>query len=331
MKKFALQYMLFIIFMILQLGAKSQATLLGNNTILPNRYLGWDASTTADLQIKHNAPNQPIIFSTSNVEAMRIHPDRKISLGTPLINNHARLTILQSSKTRGITAYNSNMDNNYTNISIESSIVLGTNQTTNARNFGIKAISVANNSQKYNIGVDGFANYGQSNYGVYAFAPIAPNNLAGFFNGDVLYIGGSFTFSDLNLKINIEPIENSRELLLSLNPKRYYFNSEVENLNLPENEQFGFIAQEIQEVFPHLVREIHSPSYPISDTEEDVSALDFKAVNYTQIIPLLLGCSKTQDQMIEANGTSIQEILFRVDLLENSLIKDDASSDPNHN
>ncbi len=77
--------------------------------------------------------------------------------------------------------------------------------------------------------------------------------------------------SDERLKVNIEDIPNSSlDKLMQIQPKQYNFKNDDEKLL-----RYGFIAQEVEKLFPSLVSTPEDPESP-------------KTVNYLDIIPLLL-------------------------------------------
>jgi hypothetical protein len=63
-----------------------------------------------------------------------------------------------------------------------------------------------------------------------------------------------FTSSDFNLKSNIEDLDFSfNEKIMNLLPKQYTYKSDKD-----QKIHYGFIAQELEEKFPELVKEISS-------------------------------------------------------------------------
>ena len=117
-------------------------------------------------------------------------------------------------------------------------------------------------------------------------------SIAGYFSGDVK-VTGTLTAttinnsSDLRLKDNISNIkEPATSLLNSLNPISFTFKSDS-MLYLKEGEEkrmhYGFIAQEVKELFPNLV------------TEDGAGYL---SVNYIELIPLLVHVVKQQQMQI---------------------------------
>lgn len=76
--------------------------------------------------------------------------------------------------------------------------------------------------------------------------------------------------SDIRLKENIENIsQNDKDKLLQLVPKTYNFIKDEKKVK-----RYGLIAQEVEELFPEIVK---------TDTDNDI-----KALNYIEFIPLLI-------------------------------------------
>ncbi|MCB0774275.1 MAG: tail fiber domain-containing protein, partial [Flavobacteriales bacterium] len=98
-------------------------------------------------------------------------------------------------------------------------------------------------------------------YGVHGTAPVDTNSWAGYFQGKVRatnYMMASmyYTYSDASIKAGVENIEQAdvSAKLAALVPRRYHFTPEAqERFGLPAGEQFGFLAQEVEGVFPELV------------------------------------------------------------------------------
>ncbi len=91
-------------------------------------------------------------------------------------------------------------------------------------------------------------------------------------------------FSDIRLKTNIVPIENSLNKLKELNAISYnYKNDSSFFLKSGNQKKIGFSAQEVQSVFPELV------------TEER----GYLALNYVGLIPILTEAIKEQQNQIE--------------------------------
>jgi hypothetical protein len=139
---------------------------------------------------------------------------------------------------------------------------------------------------------------------------------AGYFNGDV-HVNGNLTWtSDERTKKNVNNLSGALALVNALQPKSYEFKGEA-GLNLPEGEQYGFLAQELEQVMPGLVKTIEHPQAtednlePVSEEAaangetgepaiEEGETQELKAVNYVALIPVLVQAIKEQQQEIEA-------------------------------
>ena len=98
------------------------------------------------------------------------------------------------------------------------------------------------------------------------------------FNGDI-YVNGSYSSSDARYKKNIAPLDNALESVLRLRGVSYDWDREkFPQQNFSNDKQMGFIAQEVETIFPQLV----------------MTAPDgYKAVNYTGVIPVLVEAVKS--------------------------------------
>jgi hypothetical protein len=118
---------------------------------------------------------------------------------------------------------------------------------------------------RQNVGVRGEASATQGGQaiGVYAKAEGTGQQIGLYAEGNqaILYFGGAggtgfpITLSDASLKSEIATLEGATEILNQLSAKTYFMNNpDNRNLYLDEGLQFGFLAQEIQEVLPDIVK-----------------------------------------------------------------------------
>jgi hypothetical protein len=161
-----------------------------------------------------------------------------------------------------------------------------------------------------NYGVYGSANTECSNcpnaaYGVYGTAtlvnPACQQAWAGYFNGRGFLLNGPWTYSDENLKTNVNGLSSSLEKINALKMYSYNFNVDINNgLNLPTEVQYGPLAQELMEIFPEMVTPATQP--PTIDENGNIinEGGTFLAVNTTQLIPHLV--------------TAIQELKAQLDV-----------------
>ena len=143
--------------------------------------------------------------------------------------------------------------------------------------------------------------------------------MAGFFNGDV-YISGAFGPSDINLKENIDTIVDALSIIKQLKPKSFdYKHSSYPSMNLPNGKQFGLIAQEVETVIPELISNNTQPAKLDSVGNVIVPAVNFKGLEYQQLIPFLIKAIQEQQNTINNYKTrdSIQDV--RLTALENAI------------
>jgi len=204
--------------------------------------------------------------------------------------------------------------------------VFSSNEATNNQNIG--SFNSASNGTDFNIGVVGLAAgpsnapiapftfhsiYPQTNIGVYGTSSLPTgyttpsNNWAGWFDNDVMINGtgyntsfGIFT-SDRKFKREIKTIENASDIIGRLNPSTYFMKTDNEfGLNFNSNKQFGFISQEVEEVLPDLVVNVHKPEYKDHNGELITKEVDYKGLNYMGFIALLTkGMQEQQQQIVE--------------------------------
>ncbi len=160
---------------------------------------------------------------------------------------------------------------------------------TNGDIFRVENQSLTGSSAAFRIRGDGKTGVGLINSG-YIFTV----------NGSALAFGGSWTPSDKRLKENIRVITDPVEKLKELRGVRYEYR-ETEKLPVEMHGQpsVGIIAQEVEQVFPELVRE--------SD--------GIMAVNYDGLIGLLIESQKEQQE-------SLEELLSEISEMENELAND---------
>ena len=191
-------------------------------------------------------------------------------------------------------------------------------------------------AQKENVGVEGIANspvnnptvnYGgrfiadsavQSNLGIWAEAPInTGSNYAAWFEGDINVTGMTYNISDLQLKQNIETFTNANELLDQLNPVKYNFRTEEYSfMNLPQVDQIGLIAQEVENVLPDLVKQTTRPAQLDASGAEVAAGMELRTVNYIQLIPLLIAGNKEMQSDLREKDEMIHELYSRLERLE---------------
>jgi hypothetical protein len=177
----------------------------------------------------------------------------------------------------GIFVSNSN-GSNFENFGFKTIITT----PTSTNNYGVLSIVNSNNTtlNAVNIGVYGSAS------GTFSSVAGPIGNYAGYFAGSVYATQGLFG-SDARLKKDIKTEIKSLDKLNLLNPVTYNFeqNQGGLKLNLPNGIQHGFIAQELEKVFPELVSDVIHPIFDERNVQTSTRTL--KAVNYIGLISVL--------------------------------------------
>lgn len=119
-----------------------------------------------------------------------------------------------------------------------------------------------------------------------------------------------YTTSDSTLKENVEKIENVLEKIKKIQGVRYTLKDEAVK-NVPEKlrsqyqiPEIGFLAQEVQRVFPEVV---------IEDVNNKL------AISYSRMVPVLLEAIKEQQKELESNTQKIQDLNKRIEELEKAI------------
>lgn len=138
---------------------------------------------------------------------------------------------------------------------------------------------------------------------------------AGYFAGNVYVAGSITTTSDASKKTNVSNLEGALDKVKQLQPKTYDYIAD-ENLNLPSERQIGFIAQELEEVFPDLVKDIEVLGAPEEGEEGEMGDPtvegNIKSVNYIGMIPVLVEAIQEQQEIIEAQAAAIEKLQQQV-------------------
>ncbi|MBK7943373.1 MAG: tail fiber domain-containing protein [Flavobacteriales bacterium] len=122
---------------------------------------------------------------------------------------------------------------------------------------------------------------------------------AAWFDGYGYLSLGPWVTSDATLKQNIEPLGGCLDVVDQLAPKSYEFAAQDHpEMNLPTGYQAGVLAQDLQQVLPHLVREAHRPEVTDSSGNVISASADLLTVNYEGIIPYLIGAIQEQQAQI---------------------------------
>lgn len=149
-----------------------------------------------------------------------------------------------------------------------------------------------------------------------------PSSIMTFANGSVginyspgsaykLYVGGSayctslWKTSDLRFKEDVNPIDSALSKIMLVNGKTFRFINDQKRSQ--SNREYGFIAQDIKEIFPDLVQEV----------DDSIRSL---AVNYDGFIPILVEAFKQQQVTIDRLMQDIAFLKEKLDLGSNIIL-----------
>ncbi len=184
------------------------------------------------------------------------------------------------------------------------------------RNIGIN-VRANRQTAGDNIGAEIFVNNAAGNNlglivnasGTNATAIISNGNMT--VNGNITHSGSITQSSDRTLKEGIAPLESTLSKLLAMNVVSYQYRQDT-GLFLPTGTHYGVIAQELEPLFPELVSQntARIPNLDAADAGPSTSttSIEFKSVNYTEMIPVLIKAIQEQQQQIEVLKAEIERL-----------------------
>jgi len=107
--------------------------------------------------------------------------------------------------------------------------------------------------------------------------------------------------SDSRYKQTVSPLKNALCTVNQLNGVTYYWDRKRWPNRFSEDKQIGFIAQEVEKIFPELV---HTDSQ------------GYKSVSYAKVTPILVEAIKEQQKEIKKLKTLLENTLQRIVVLE---------------
>ena len=111
--------------------------------------------------------------------------------------------------------------------------------------------------------------------------------------------------SDKSIKKNVTPIPNSLQKLLLLEPATFeYDTNSFRNLKLKHGKQYGFLAENVQEVFPSLVSTKHV-SYMFGKNAHREQRIH--TIDETSLIPVMVSAIQELHNEIEKLKLALKE------------------------
>jgi len=148
------------------------------------------------------------------------------------------------------------------------------------------------------------------------------SSYAGYFIGNV-YATGTFIPSDATLKEDIKSYKNALTALNQLPVKQYQYKKGgiYDKMNLPSGNQVGVLAQDIEKIYPGMVHntEFEDPAEK-QDGKRSTEKLEFKAVNYTALVPVLIEAVQELSAQNDKITNENVELKSRLDKLESMML-----------
>ena len=203
-------------------------------------------------------------------------------------------------------------------------------QMSSGRTSGVVGVA-GNATTGYNYGTCGFLLYGTPSYGAGIYGDInsftevyVPGRYAGYFNGQTrvngdFYANSVNTTSDARLKTNITEVkQSSLEKIQELRPVQFTWNP-IEDFHISDTTStkktylsedldykrlhYGFLAQEVQKLYPELVQE---------------DGDGYLSINYIELIPLLVQAVQELSVEVESlKGATQNRVMSREHEIDN--------------
>jgi len=162
------------------------------------------------------------------------------------------------------------------------------------------------------VGVYGNSQNATNNYGVYGEqTDTAAADYAVVCLGD-LYYWRAFAPSDARLKNNIQPYAGALSKIGMLNTSTYTFDhAKYPGMALPGGKQIGFMADQLEKVFPEMVKNSDLPAGATRDARGKLTyktIKDVKTVNYISLIPVLVSAVNEQQAIIENKNAEMAQL-----------------------
>jgi len=224
--------------------------------------LNGNAGTNPAVNFLGTTDAQPLIIRTNNTEQIRVTANGRVGIGTTTPG--AKLEVAGAIKvpragtlifndpneagTPGWDAFRIRYDEQYYGTNLDALIIEKTDFNQLDPDGGISFV---------NTGSDGVAEpaltiRGNGNVGIGTTSPAYRWHVVGdVYATATVYCNGVGLCSDQRWKTNIKPIQNALDNVLKIQGVTYYWKvDEYPDKHFPEGEQVGFIAQEIEKVYP---------------------------------------------------------------------------------
>jgi len=161
-------------------------------------------------------------------------------------------------------------------------------------NYGIRA--AADNASAINYAV-----YGETNTLTPCTLAGVCSNAAGYFKGNLVHTGSFGAVSDSKFKTDVNTIDSAAYFLSQIQTHSFNFDHvSWPQMALPQGKHYGVIAQELETILPDAITNYVQPGVVDSTGAVVHPNVSFKAVNYLELIPLLVKGYQLQQLQIDS-------------------------------
>lgn len=289
----------------------AQTTVLGNSPSSTLDFLGWAPGNPFSLIIKHEAA-QPMHFIHDNITTMTIGAVGGVGIFINP-NNSAALDVFSNNET-GIVATlgGGTVDPSITYNLSEGARFLS--DASDSRNTGLVVISSGEDQNT----LENFGTYCRPSNAALSIGlvgevdnPMIGNTsrLSAYFEGNVLITGILPGPSDATLKNTVVDLTDEHSVLLSqVDAKTYKYVQDHYRLQMADDKQYGFLAQEVAQHFPELVRRVNVPVGYYENEEDAPDTCSHLTLDYEKFIALSVKKFQIQDEQIIANAQKVAQL-----------------------
>lgn len=133
---------------------------------------------------------------------------------------------------------------------------------------------------------------------------------------EVFATNGVINTSDRRDKKNVTPLSYGLEEIMLLNPVTFEWNDDIVREDQKGKRKIGLIAQELQPIFPEVVKTQDLVKVSEDPVTEEVQEAKRWGVYYSDLIPVLVKGIQEQQDVIEDQNSKIESLESRIERLE---------------
>ena len=270
-----------------------------------------------------NEQNGNMIFRTNATETMRLTATGKLGIGTTSPSGYSQLRVATHNRYAGYftsdtaSSYAHVIHAEYTGVGNTDAFAVygksapadwyGTGGYFEGNYQGVEGVVVDATGTGGYFGVYGsaYSSGAGTTYGVYGLAGGSTATKYGVYcSGNGAYTGTWTGVSDKKFKKDIADYTNALDNVLKLKPVTYTMKTgEYPYMGFASGTQIGFIAQEMETVFPTLVENGVHPGAKKGDPK-----VEYKGINYIGLIPVLVKAMQEQQAEIETLKLQVKNL-----------------------